>query len=127
MPAHALAGTYFYLPAAVADGGTVYVFWFKNTDTGEGTDPMIPGTTSVEVDFHSNDTATAIAVVTTAAIDALPEFSATSVGDLITVTNTTPGSSVIGHDFDTQFTFTDLITGTISLRDKSTNFGLARD
>ncbi len=102
-PGLELAGKYFY----IFDGAnSPFVVWFYNTTTSQGVDPMIPNTTSVEVDFASNDTANTIADLTAAALDGLAEFAAPNPGaNVITVTNAAAGSFTPAYDVNTTFTF----------------------
>lgn len=101
--ASSLQSTYFFLNAAVADGGTAYYVWI-NVDSG-GIDPMIPSKTGVEVDITAGASADDVATAVAAAIDALAGFASTATGHVATVTNTGAGPFTPAIDFDTTFAF----------------------
>ncbi len=67
---------------------------------GGGTDPMIPGTTSVEVDItagsSANDVATALSDTMNGALNVL----ASAVGNVVTVLNGQPGAPAYGSSTD---------------------------
>lgn len=84
--AKSLNSKYFLL--YTTDGDTYYV-WIDVDNSG--VDPMIPDATGVEVDIAENDTAADVATAVAAAIDALDEFSAAAVSDVVTITNAEAG------------------------------------
>ncbi len=91
---------------------TQYVMWFNVG--GTGTDPLIPGTFSVEVDINALDDAPTVAMALGNAIGA--EISATVpgvVGAVVTMTNDQFGLSTATSDgaVPTGFTFATLVPG----------------
>lgn len=76
-----------------------YVVWLNVNSAG--TDPSIPGWTSVPVAVATGDSANTVADLVAAALDALAEFSAPNPGaDVITVTWSEGGAIAIGDDAD---------------------------
>lgn len=83
-----LNNTYFNVYSALDNAH--YVVWYNVA--GLGTDPMIGGTTSVEVDIALNDSAANVAAATFAALNLTADFSAGAVGDTITAINGASGN-----------------------------------
>jgi len=87
-----LSGDYFYLSSTTTD----YYVWY-NVD-GAGGNPNIGGRTGIEVALTLSDNADAVASKTSAAINALGDFSAGSAGSTVTVTNTIGGVAANGSN-----------------------------
>lgn len=77
-----LASKYFLISAG--DSGVDYYVWYKVS--GVGTNPSITGRTGIEVDISTNSSASSVATVTAAAIDALLAFGATASTATVSVT-----------------------------------------
>lgn len=86
-----LAGDYFYINSA--NDATQYYVWYEVS--GSGTDPNIVGKTGIKVEVSTSDTATQVATATKETLDVLQDFSATSAGPIVLVTN-----SQVGHTTD---------------------------
>ena len=106
-----LNNRYFLLSAA--NDATRYYVWYNVSSTG--TDPSIAGFTGIEVNISTNDTANAVAAATQAAINAIPDFTATVVSDDVTITNVAGGKATDTQDSNTAtatgFSFTTLKQG----------------
>ncbi len=85
------AGDYFNIHST---SGAYYV-WFRVD--GVGVDPT-PGGTGIMVDILSGDTATQVATKVAAAIDATVPFIASSLGDVVTLTNASQGTATDATD-----------------------------
>lgn len=84
-----LNNTYLFLFAH--NNSKVYCIYFDVNS--EGIDPNINYTTSVEVNLSTNATANDVAAALQTEIHGLSEFSATVLGNVVTVTNGTAGGS----------------------------------
>ena len=95
-----------YLNYYSAEDVTHYVLWFNNLDL-PGTDPMIPGTTSIEVDYNTLDADTTIAIALGNAFGSIDITMFQVSGNVVTVTNPLYGSSTDTTDgaAPTGFTF----------------------
>lgn len=71
-----------------------YVPWF-NVDSG-GTDPMLPGTTSIEIDISSGDSATVVAAALSSGLSGTFDFSSSSLANVVTAINATSGQPAYG-------------------------------
>lgn len=103
-----LGNQYFFVNAAIADGGAQYYLWF-NVDGG-GVDPgPIAGKTGVEIDIFSTDPANGVANAVQSALQTLTEFTNVTVtpadGNLVTFSNVSAGSFIPASDFNTTFVF----------------------
>ena len=83
-------GDYFVLYSA--NDTTKYHVWV-NTSGGSATDPAPAGSTPIQVNITTNDTANSVATATKNAIDAMTDFVATVSTDTVTITNATSGPS----------------------------------
>ena len=101
-----LGGTYFEL-----DSPTISYYVWIDVDNGS-TDPAPVGRTGIEVDIASGATASQVASAIQAAVDALGDFSASVLADVVTITNTASGSVTDSTDVDTGFTIVTLQQGT---------------
>ena len=96
-----LNNDYFFL---YEPDGTKYHVWF-DVDSG-GADPDPGGSTAVEVDISADDTAGTIATAIASQVDGLAAFSASAVGNVITITNADNGYAPGPHEgVGTSFTF----------------------
>lgn len=102
-----LNSTYFLLPAG--DDGSMYYVWL-NVD-GNGIDPAVPQATGIEVTINENDGAATVATAVASIINAEADFSASSLGSLVTVTNVVGGLTETPEDVDTGFTITVTVKG----------------
>lgn len=84
-----LPGQYFTFQAG--NNGTKYYGWYRVD--GVGTDPAVSGRTGVLINILSTDTDAQVATKTAAAINALSDFSATSLADIVTVTAAAAGEA----------------------------------
>ncbi|MEO0322980.1 MAG: hypothetical protein AAF447_08480 [Myxococcota bacterium] len=92
------------------DGVAAFHAWFDVASGG--TDPAPAGSTAVEVDIAAGATAAAVATALASAIDALPAFTATADGAIVTVTGSTLGTpDTLPADVDTAFVLTLLQQG----------------
>ena len=73
-----------------------YVYFLRSGDLA--TDPAVPGRTGISVTFTSGDTAATIGDLTGAAIDAVPNFSATQPTDGSTVVTNSLAGAVTDDD-----------------------------
>lgn len=80
-----LAGTYFTIDAP----GTPYYVWYN---TGSTTDPALGTRASIPVLYSPNDSASQIAALTSAVLDAELDFTASASGDTITFSTNIDGS-----------------------------------
>lgn len=102
-----LDGTFWYLYSPT----TSYYVWYTN---GTAVDPNISGFTGIQVTFTDDDTADTIAELTRVAVDAIADFSATRLTNVVTIANEDVGAvepSVNGAS-SPGFTFTINVTGT---------------
>ncbi len=93
-----------------------YVAWF-NVD-GAGTDPMIPGTSSLEIDISAGDNAATVATALSLGLSSTFDFSSNAVSNVITAINSSPGQPKYGAStpasdgaVPTHFTITTPIPG----------------
>jgi len=84
-----------------------YYFWL-DVDAG-GNDPDLAGKTGIQVSIATGDLAPVVATALQTALDALDDFNASVVGDLVTVENSQPGTSTLPVDVDSGFTFANLV------------------
>ena len=94
--AESLDGKYFTLNS----GATSYYAWM---DIGLAADPAPAGKTGIAVVASANDSASVIAGLIAAAVDANPDFSASAVGALVTITNADTSDVDDAADVDTGF------------------------
>lgn len=106
-----LNNTYFYISAG--DPGIDYYVWF-NVDGG-GTDPELAGKDGVEVAISADDSDSAVATAVAAALDALDDFGATSVDEVVTVTNALAGYAVDPSAQTSGFTISVTTQGSYSI------------
>jgi len=100
-----IAGEYFLFSTTVDD----YYVWY---DVGaDPTDPAVANRTGIEVDISDGDSATEVAVATTAKITAVTGVTATSVGNTIHITNDTAGAVTTPTEGTSPFTVTIDIKG----------------
>lgn len=101
---------------------TNYVVWFNVNSAG--TDPSIPGYTSVEVAVATSAADTAVASALTSALDALADFGASAASEVVTVTNAEAGAVTAPDAGNTGFTVAIDTTGVSQLYGwgKSQNF-----
>lgn len=86
-----------------------FYFWM-DVDAG-GNDPgPISGRTGVPVAISTGDSAAVVAAAIQAAADALDDFNASVVGDLVTIEASEPGATDAIAEVDSGFTFTALTT-----------------
>lgn len=98
--ANSLDGTYFLLNAN--DDIRKFYVWY---DTGSNTDPAISGKTGIKVAISTNDSANTVAAKTQAVINTQPDFSASVIGNTVSITNVFDGDSSDISDGDTGFSF----------------------
>lgn len=93
-------GQYFYIYSS--GNARKYYVWFKVN--GTGSDPLAPAANaSIEVDILSSDTATQVATKLVTAISNImmfKDFSATSLGAVVTVTNNSAGTANSAVNFN---------------------------
>ena len=82
-------GNYFNIYSA--NDEIKYKVWF-NVDSGS-TEPILEGTTSIEIAIESDNTSTQVASSVATALNALDTFSATNSDETVTVTNSSSGYS----------------------------------
>lgn len=106
-----LNSKYFYFNSA--DNATRYYAWIDVS--GAGVDPNVPGRTGVQISISTNDTANTVASTIQSQINALADFSASVLGNVVTVTNAAAGDNDIARNgyFTTSpgFTFNNIGTG----------------
>ncbi|KKN22055.1 hypothetical protein LCGC14_0919170 [marine sediment metagenome] len=102
-----LNSTFFTLDTA-GDGGTDYYVWYDVS--GGGVDPAPTGRTGITVPIVTDDTDTSVANATQAAIDVVGDFSATVLGNTVTVTHTIEGAATDAVDGSVPTGFTFLVT-----------------
>lgn len=96
--ANSLSGTYFLLNSA--DDLRKYYVWY---DTGASADPAPTGRTGIRVSITTGDSANNVAQKTRNALEIQPDFSATVLANLVTVTNALDGDASNAEDVDTGF------------------------
>lgn len=102
--------------------GVGYAIWLNVNSAG--TDPSIPGFTSVPVAIATGATANAVADAVAAALDALADFSAPDpAAATVTVTNAAAGVRTAPDNGNSGFTMTVTVTGTSLL----TGWGKSQD
>jgi hypothetical protein len=102
--------------------GVGYCVWFNVNSAG--TDPSIPGFTSVPVAIATSDSANTVADLVAAALDALADFAAPNpAAATITVTNAAAGTRTAPDTGNSGFTLTVTQTGTTAL----TGWGKSKD
>ena len=84
-----LNNKYFLLNAA--NDTTEYYVWYNVG--GGGTDPALAGKTAIPVALTSGETAINVATLTAAEITALGDFSASSIGDVVSIVNAVGGAT----------------------------------
>jgi hypothetical protein len=99
--------SYFLLSSA--GDATLYYAWF-NVDAG-GVDPAIGGRTGIEIAISSGDTDIQVADAIVLAIDAIIDFNASNVDELVTIVNDAVGFTTPITDFNTGLTITTLCAG----------------
>ena len=106
-------------PAATLSGGENYRFSSPSDDyyvwytvDGVGADPELAGAAGILVELGSGDSAAAVGAATAAQIDAVAGLSATSTGDIVTLTNAAAGSVTDAADNNTGFAFNVTTQGT---------------
>jgi hypothetical protein len=105
-----------------APGGGAYVVWFNVNSAG--TDPSIPGFTSVEVALATGATANAVADAVAAALDALADFSAPNPGaNIVAVTCANAGAASAPDAGNSGFTVAVDTTGV----SQQTGWGKSKD
>ena len=111
--AGSLSSTFFTLDTIT----TKYYVWY-DVDNGNA-DPAPAGRTSIEVDISANDTANTVASNTRVAVDAVTDFSATVLTNVVTITHATAGAAEDVRDGSPATGFTFAVTtqgdGTIDL------------
>lgn len=114
--AGSLNNDYFFIWSSSNE--TKYYVWF-NVASG-GTDPSIPDSIGVEVAISTGATASAVATAVATALDALVDFSATSISSVVTVMNALNGSANDAKEgVGTGFTFVVTAEGQASVIDTS--------
>lgn len=94
--------------------GVGYAVWFNVNSAG--TDPSIPGFTSVPVALATGATADAVADGVATALDALADFTAANPGaDIVTVVNAAVGARTAPDAGNSGFTIAVTVTGVSSL------------
>lgn len=102
--------------------GVGYAVWLNVNSAG--TDPSIPGFTSVPVAIATSDSANTVADLVAAAIDALDDFSAPNPGaNIITVTNAAAGARTAPDAGNSGFSLAVTTTGTSTM----TGWGKSQD
>ncbi|HTJ77945.1 MAG TPA: hypothetical protein VL357_03040 [Rariglobus sp.] len=86
LTAAGLGDKYFLLSGASGD----FYVWF-NLDAG-GTDPALDGKTGIEVALTTGDSVSTIATAIAAAIDAIADFGATALVNVVTITDAATGA-----------------------------------
>lgn len=86
------------------NGGTYYYVWYENTNF-PGQDPNLAGRTGIKVTYSNSESNVLIATNTLAAIQSMAsaDFSASRVGDIITLTNSAIGEVPDADDVNTPF------------------------
>lgn len=111
--AGSLGGTYFTLEAAdlslVSSTNTKYYVWFDVG--GLSVDPAPAGRTGIEVDITSGDSASVVAGLLQAALDAKSDLNAVVSGAVVTLENAAMGDVETVADVDCGFTFTQKVIG----------------
>lgn len=104
------------------ESGAGYAVWFNVNSAG--TDPSIPGFTSVPVALATGATANDVADAVYAALDALDDFSAPNpAAATVTVTNASAGARIAPDAGNSGFTLTVTTTGVSQL----TGWGKSKD
>jgi hypothetical protein len=105
--ANSLRGTSFLINAGVG-GATDYYVWYKTS--GVGTDPM-SASTGIMVDVPTGSTAAAVASATEIAMEATGDFSVSTAGGTLVITNTDAGAANDAVDVDTGFSISTVTQG----------------
>ncbi len=95
-----LSAKYFTLNTAL---DAIHHYVWINVAAGS-TDPAPSGLTGVSVAISANATASTVATAVASAVDALPGYTATSSGAVVTITHATNGGATDAADVDTGFT-----------------------
>lgn len=115
--AGSLSSTFFTLDTIT----TKYYVWY-DVDNGNA-DPAPAGRTSIEVDISANDTANTVASNTQAAVNAVTDFSATVLTNVVTITHAALGTVENARDGSPATGFTFAVTtqgdGTVDLGQES--------
>jgi hypothetical protein len=92
---------------APVDGSVATGFVFNLTIQGvdDGEEPSVFGRTGIAATVPVGSTADAVATAVAAAIDAVGNFNASAVANVVTVTNDDPGTADDAIDFNTGFSF----------------------
>ncbi len=83
-----------YMNIYSANDAIHYVPWFNVN--GAGTDPLLPGTFSIEIDLSTGDNATAVAAALSAGLSGTFDFSSSSLSNVVTAINATSGQPAYG-------------------------------
>lgn len=106
-----LAGKYWTIGASITTSPwTDYYIWYDVDRTSA--DPTPAGLTGIEVSIQSNATADEVAEATAEALNKTPDFSVSTSGDTITITNTGPGDASDAADVDSGVTVNVVQQGT---------------
>lgn len=86
------------------NGGTYYYVWYENSNF-PGQDPGLSGRTAIKVTYSNSESNVTIATNTLAAIQSMAsaDFSASQVGDILTLTNTEIGEVPDADEVNTPF------------------------
>ncbi len=86
------------------NGGLYYYVWYENTNFS-GQDPYLSGRTGIKVTYSNSESNELIAMSTVTAIQSLAsaDFSATRIGDIITLTNLVTGEVPDADEVNTPF------------------------
>lgn len=112
-----LGGTYFTLNAA--NDLVKYYVWFNVDDAS--TDPAPSGLVGIEVPIAEDDSDDDVAAALAAALDAVPDFGAAAVNEVVTVTNAADGVTSNAADVDSGVSITVTQQGDAHLKDPAAN------
>lgn len=109
--ADSLNGTYWLISTADSTQ-TQYYVWYK-TSGGTSTNPMVANSTGIEVFVNTGDSADDVATKTAATLNNyfVSNFTTTVATDVMTITNTVPGSTTAPSAGTSGFTVTVTTTG----------------